>query len=320
MEERRNEILRELDRKGKVKVTDLSREFGCSEVTIRNDIKAMDIEGLLKRTHGGAVKLETAETESGRYSTESLYRNVAQKKQIAEMAYDFLEDRDTIIIDDASTSFYLAREIRNHPEKRIAVVTNSLITGNELAGVGHVELFMIGGYVTGHLAATMGDVAIQNMSKFHVDKAFIGVHSINFNVGLTSIATPQMEVKKAIMKAAEKVYVLADSSKFGGGYLSVICPTNEVYKIIRDNALDVNVDVCIIGVSEEESFNALKIAQDLRMNNINVVINEKVNSKFNILLDDENLNKGIITIKDNYTSEEINLDEADVIEYILGNI
>ena len=94
MEERRNEILRELDRKGKVKVTDLSREFGCSEVTIRNDIKAMDIEGLLKRTHGGAVKLETAETESGRYSTESLYRNVAQKKQIAEMAYDFLEDRE----------------------------------------------------------------------------------------------------------------------------------------------------------------------------------------------------------------------------------
>ncbi|WP_443658243.1 DeoR/GlpR family DNA-binding transcription regulator [Dorea sp.] len=237
MEERRNEILRELDRKGKVKVTDLSREFGCSEVTIRNDIKAMDIEGLLKRTHGGAVKLESAETESGRYSTESIYRNVAQKKQIAEMAYDFLEDRDTIIIDDASTSFYLAREIRNHPEKRIAVVTNSLITGNELAGVGHVELFMIGGYVTGHLAATMGDVAIQNMSKFHVDKAFIGVHSINFNVGLTSIATPQMEVKKAIMKAAEKVYVLADSSKFGGGYLSVICPTNEVYKIITDDGV-----------------------------------------------------------------------------------
>ena len=198
MEERRNEILKELDRKGRVKVTDLSKEFGCSEVTIRNDIKAMDIEGLLKRTHGGAVKVET-ETER-KYSAETIYRNVTQKK-------------------------------------RIAVVTNSLIAGNELAGVGHVELFMIGGYVTGHLAATMGDVAIQNMSKFHVDKAFIGVHSINFNVGLTSIATPQMEVKKAIMKAAEKVYVLADSSKFGGGYLSVICPTKEVDKIITDDGV-----------------------------------------------------------------------------------
>ena len=153
MEERRNEILKELDRKGRVKVTDLSKEFGCSEVTIRNDIKEMDIEGLLKRTHGGAVKVET-ETER-KYSAETIYRNVTQKK-------------------------------------RIAVVTNSLIAGNELAGVGHVEL---------------------------------------------SIATPQMEVKKAIMKAAEKVYVLADSSKFGGGYLSVICPTNEVDKIITDDGV-----------------------------------------------------------------------------------
>lgn len=153
MEERRNEILKELDRKGRVKVTDLSKEFGCSEVTIRNDIKAMDIEGLLKRTHGGAVKVET-ETER-KYSAETIYRNVTQKK-------------------------------------RIAVVTNSLIAGNELAGVGHVEL---------------------------------------------SIATPQMEVKKVIMKAAEKVYVLADSSKFGGGYLSVICPTNEVDKIITDDGV-----------------------------------------------------------------------------------
>lgn len=153
MEERRNEILKELDRKGRVKVTDLSKEFGCSEVTIRNDIKAMDIEGLLKRTHGGAVKVET-ETER-KYSAETIYRNVTQKK-------------------------------------RIAVVTNSLIAGNELAGVGHVEL---------------------------------------------SIATPQMEVKKAIMKAAEKVYVLADSSKFGGGYLSVICPTNEGDKIITDDGV-----------------------------------------------------------------------------------
>ena len=153
MEERRNEILKELDRKGRVKVTDLSKEFGCSDVTIRNDIKAMDIEGLLKRTHGGAVKVEK-ETER-KYSAETIYRNVTQKKQIA-------------------------------------VVTNSLIAGNELAGVGHVEL---------------------------------------------SIATPQMEVKKAIMKAAEKVYVLADSSKFGGGYLSVICPTNEVDKIITDDGV-----------------------------------------------------------------------------------
>ena len=97
---------------------------------------------------------------------------------------------------------------------------------------------MVGGHVGGHLAATMGDAALQNMEQFHVDKGFIGIHSINFDVGLTSIATPQMQVKRAILKAAQQVFVLADSSKFGGGYVSVICPVNQVYKIITDSEID----------------------------------------------------------------------------------
>ena len=156
------------------------------------------------------------------------------KKQIAACAYEFIEDRDTIIIDDASTSFYLAVYIKEHPEKHLAIVTNSLLAANELSGLSHVELFMVGGHVGGHLAATMGEIAEDSMAKFHVDKAFIGVHSINFDAGLTSIATPQMQVKQAIMKTTDKVFVLADSTKFGGGYLSIICPIKSVYKIITD--------------------------------------------------------------------------------------
>ncbi len=96
---------------------------------------------------------------------------------------------------------------------------------------------MIGGHVGGHLAATMGDDALENMKHFQVDKAFIGVHSINFDVGITSIATPQMQVKRAILNMSRKVYVLADSSKFGGGYLSVICPMKDIYKIITDDSI-----------------------------------------------------------------------------------
>lgn len=232
MEERRRAILQKLNDKGKVRVTDLSRELECSEVTIRSDIKSMESEGLLKRTHGGAVKLEKASAR--KYQAESIYRYTERKKKIAACAYEFINDRDTIIIDDASSSFYLALHIKEHPEKRLAVVTNSLLAGNELAGAEHVELYMVGGHVGGHLAATMGDAAVQNMEQFRVDKAFIGVHGINFDVGLTSIATPQMQVKRAILKSTQEVYVLADSSKFGGGYLSVICPIREVYKIITD--------------------------------------------------------------------------------------
>lgn len=233
MEQRRQKILQELEEKGKVRVTDLSKSLHCSEVTIRSDINAMQEEGLLKRIHGGAIRLESVLAR--KYNVESIYRNADRKEDIARKAYEYIEDGDTIIIDDASTSFYLALHIKAHPEKRIAVVTNSLLTGNELAGVSHVELYMIGGYVGGHLSATMGEAALENMESFHVDKGFIGVHGINFEAGLTSIATPQMQIKRAILKASKEVYVLADSSKFGGGYLSVICPINQVHKIITDS-------------------------------------------------------------------------------------
>lgn len=233
MQERRQKILEEVDEKGKVRVADLSRKFGCSEVTIRNDIKCMDQEGLLVRTHGGAIRIEKEQTR--KYESESVYRYTDRKQKIAACAYEFIEDRDTIIMDDASSTFYLALHIKKHPEKRLAVVTNSLLIGNELAGVDHVDLYMVGGHVGGRIAATMGDPAVRNIEQFHVDKAFIGVHGINFDVGLTSIGTPQMQIKQAILKSTEKVYVLADSSKFGGGYLSVICPIKDVYKIITDN-------------------------------------------------------------------------------------
>ena len=235
MEKRRQLILKEVEEKGEVRVAFLSQKYNCSEVTIRNDIRVLEQEGALKRVHGGAIALEKAHVR--KYSAESVYRNTEQKRKIAACAYNFIDDQDTIIIDDASSSFYLALYIKEHPEKRLAIVTNSLLAGNELAGLDHVDLYMIGGHVGGHLAATMGDDALETMKHFQVDKAFIGVHSINFDVGITSIATPQMQVKRAILNMSHKVYVLADSSKFGGGYLSVICPMKDIYKIITDDSI-----------------------------------------------------------------------------------
>ena len=91
MEERRYEILQEVEEQGSVRVAELSRKFRCSEVTIRNDIKSMDLEGLLTRTHGGAVKIEREPVR--KYSAKSIYRNVEHKKQIAARAYEFIKDR-----------------------------------------------------------------------------------------------------------------------------------------------------------------------------------------------------------------------------------
>lgn len=240
MQDRRQRILQELEEKGRVRVTELSQQLGCSEMTIRSDIKALQAEGRLHRVHGGAVRLEHDAmpiTEIPKYAAESLQRNTESKRKIAARAYQYIQADDTIILDDASTSYYLAEYIKLHPQKHLVVVTNSLPIGNELAGLDHVSLYMIGGYVGGRLAATMGEAAVESIQSFRVDKAFIGVHSINFDVGLTSVATPQMQVKHAILRAAKQIYVLADSSKFGGGYLSVICPINQVDAIITDSGI-----------------------------------------------------------------------------------
>lgn len=236
MIERREAILERLKQNGSVKAAELSREFECSEVTIRRDIRQMAEQGLLRRTHGGAVLINKEDRQLSPAS--SINRNTRQKTKIARYAYEFIEEQDTIILDDASTSYFLAKQIRQHPEKHVVVVTNSLLAATELAGVSHVELYMVGGNVGGHLAATFGDGAVREFSRMRVDKAFIGVHGINFDVGLTSVGTLQREIKRAIMNATEKTFVLADASKFHGGYLAVICPLNQVYKIITDEGIE----------------------------------------------------------------------------------
>lgn len=234
-QERKHKILLELNEKGKVDVGELSDKYNCSKVTIRSDIRALEAEGLLTRTHGGAVLI--SKEEDYLYSYKSLYRNVPGKKEISACAYQCIHDHDTIFVDDSSTSFYLAVELKEHPEKHVAVITNSLLVGNELAECNHIELYIVGGHVKGTPAASMGEDAERTISGLHVDKGFIGVHSINPEAGLTSIATPQMQIKKAVLSVSDEVYVLADSSKFGGGYVSVVCPVNAVHMIITDSRI-----------------------------------------------------------------------------------
>ena len=122
-------------------------------------------------------------------------------------------------------------------QKRLAVVTNSILAVSELAGLAHIDLYVVGGSVGGNLPASLGTKANEDISRFKVDKAFIGVHSVSFEAGITAITDAQMQMKQAILKTTQKVIVLADSSRFGGGYFSVICPISSVFRIVTDSAV-----------------------------------------------------------------------------------
>lgn len=224
-----------LEQKGKVKVSDLSRELNCSEVTIRSDIQKLEEQGLARRIHGGAVK--AGEQLLIPYASGNIEKKKEEKIRIAERAYDYICDQDTVILDDASVNYYLARRIREDSSKQLIVITNSLICAGILSSAGHVELFVVGGQIGGKIPSAMGDVAVNTLASFRANKAFISAHGINFSVGVTSIGSPQMQVKKAILQSADQVFLLVDSSKFGGGYILVVCPLDRIERIITDSAI-----------------------------------------------------------------------------------
>ena len=234
-QDRRKAILKELEQNAYVRVGTLSSMFGCTEMTIRRDLNEMAEEGLLKRTHGGAIKIgKNFVTDNVK---DLLYSNLHNKIYIARQAYKVIRARDTIFLDDATTCLYLAKEIKKNEKKQVNIITNSVLLALDLMQTEHVSLKIIGGDAAGNLSATVGQEAVEQIARCRADKAFIGVNGIDFTEGITGIGYPQMEIKQAMLKSAKETYVLADSSKFGHIYLSHICNIDQVTAVLTDGNL-----------------------------------------------------------------------------------
>lgn len=234
--ERERKILEKLDHDGYVKVSELSRSLGCTEVTLRRDLKHLDERGLLRRIHGGAVRIGSNFVRNN--VKEALYRKLHEKIEIARTAYGCVQDGETIIIDDASTCMHMASAISAEPEKKVKVITNSILLAEKLLDHTHVELIMIGGEVACNLAATEGSTAYAQLGKLRADRAFIGVNGVDLTLGITLTGYPQQKIKQRMMEISERSYILADSSKFGKNYMSLLCPADAPEAIITDRKAD----------------------------------------------------------------------------------
>jgi len=232
LSERLEIIIEEVQTSGSVKVSEISSRLGCSEVTVRNDIRKLDEQGVVKKTYGGAVRIEKGLSVD--FVPGECFLNSDKKYRIAKRAYEYIENRESIIIDDSTTGYYLADYIREHDAKRIVVVTNSLLSGAVLASARHVELFFVGGHAIGNPPSCLDNMTVKAMGQYNADKAFVGVNGINLEVGLASMGTPQMDVKREMIRMANKTFVIADSSKFGHGSLFTVCPMSQVDMIISD--------------------------------------------------------------------------------------
>ena len=209
-------ILQELLQTGEVSVENLSKQLKVSPSTIRRSLTVLEQQGLLRRTHGGAVTVAPMLYEPFRHVStfgEQEQNQAAEKRRIGLAAAEIVSDGDIIAIGAGTTTTQVARSIRHR--KGITIITNAINIAMELSHQSHLKVFLTGGELSGSWFALVGPTALANIGEIFVDKVFIGVDGINNERGLTSNYPDQAAIHRAMIRQARQKIVVADHRKIG---------------------------------------------------------------------------------------------------------
>lgn len=227
---RYNLILEQLNNDGYVKVQELSKMLGVSEVTIRKDLKYLESKKMLHRSHGSASSLTALTVERHIDEKEKLQQE--EKNRIAKEAAKLLEENDKVIIASGTTLLAFANHIKvSFP---ISVITSSLKVSLSLYSDPNIEVIQLGGVLRKTAASVVGHFTECILDSIAATKLFIGVDGIDLDYGLTTSNTNEGYINQQMIKVAQKVIVLTDSTKFGQRGFSKICDFDKVHQIITD--------------------------------------------------------------------------------------
>lgn len=233
-EERHSIIIDTLNKQGRCLVADLAKRMAVSEVTIRQDLDTLEREGLLRRTHGGAILPSKIGFERPFQVEETSFKD--QKKRIAQAAAELVSPGDTLILDVGTTVSELARKLLNH--KQLTVFTNALNIATILEANPEITTIVTGGTLRAKQHSLVNPYATLILDKIRVDLAFIGVGGIEAEHGITNVNIAEAEIKSIFLKAAGRRVVLADSSKIGNIGLVKISDLEQIDLLITDKQAD----------------------------------------------------------------------------------
>lgn len=235
-QERRREIINILRKKTKVRVRELSESFGVSEVIIRKDLKLLEEEGRLERTHGGAIlKKERPEDISLKRRRET---NREGKDKLAMKLYNIIEEGEAIFLDSSSTNLVLAEKLAENP-KKVTIITNMLKIMTKLEAVEKVDLIGIGGLYNREVGNFLGGTAEESILGVNSQKLFLGGAGIDIHKGNISIFQgDETPIKKAMIKMTSRVYFICEKQKFQSYGLYNFAKIDEVDVIVVDEPLD----------------------------------------------------------------------------------
>ena len=231
-EERQHAIAILVAERGRLAVTAVAEQFGVTTETVRRDLALLERAGMLRRVHGGAVQagaLTLVEPGLGeRHDTRT-----EAKRKIAAAALDLLPSTDgSEILDGGSSTAALADILPT--DRRLYVATNSVPIASRLSVSPGITLHVLGGRVRGITQTAVGDATVRAMQDLRVDVVFLGTNGISPVHGFSTPDEAEAATKRAMVRAAQRAIVLADSSKLGREHLMRFAAIEDVDVLVTD--------------------------------------------------------------------------------------
>ena len=212
--ERRRQVRRWLVEQGSVRVTLLARLLAVSEETIRRDLRALAVEGLAETVHGGAILIAAGGPAALGVPPVDRRESVEQqaKQWIGATAAQRVKPGQVVILDAGTTTVAVAHHLRRHRD--LTIVTNALTVAQVTAGIAGSSTHVLGGKLVAESLSLIGAQAHRDLAKISADWAFLGAAAIHVGSGFTSADPYEAEVKRAMVRAARRVAIVADHTKF----------------------------------------------------------------------------------------------------------
>lgn len=227
--ERQEQIMKILETSKSISVTKLAQLLYVSQPTIRRDLSVLEEQGKVQRTHGGVVLRKVSDAEIPLMFRED--QNNSSKKAIAQKAAQYITDGNVIFLDASSTVSYLIPHLEKFHD--IIVVTNSPKTSMKL-GERKIKNYCTGGLLLMHSVAFVGSEAEKFIANINADVFFFSSRGYMKNGMITDSSEMEVNVKKAMLKNANKSYYLCDSSKENRKYAFNICGVKDIEDIIDE--------------------------------------------------------------------------------------
>lgn len=209
-ENRKQKILDIIKADGSVKVTELSKIFDISEVTVRNDLADMENKGLLSRVHGGAIS--SYKPYYSMNMAQRLETNQSEKVDIADKVSNLIEPNDTIMLNSGTTTLLAFRKFP--ADYNLNIVTNSIAIALEASSNPNYNVVLVGGSLNTKYQFSFGPDAINQLKNYHADKFILSVDGIDETHGFTTYYEKEAEVDRTMIRQSDKCIVVADHTKF----------------------------------------------------------------------------------------------------------